>query len=414
MAANAEGYARLGLPRDTRGTVALDPASPALHQIKAIAAEIAPGDALGVRLSPPIGDGDVPLSCDAYRLHEAPELLVIAVNDDQGGLAPTRLADPHQVPDDKAPSALANSFGRSQAALPRRQRDDAATLAEMGLRIREGLAELRSRRGTTGLDAAEKRNGGTASARTNPASRPNEQARLAHELRTPLSAIMAAAEIMRDERFGPLGDARYRSYAADIHESARHALGVIEAMLGMREEPSPRSAEASDAQLQLQLQFAEIDVEAITESALSSMQPLAEEAGLSLAFERSVRCPRIIADAVSVRQIVLNLLTNALKFTAPGGSVKVATQYRPDGPLVIEVSDSGRGMDIEELARARGEASATADSARQARAAGSLGIGLELVRALAKANGATVAIDSARARGTTVRIAFGRDRVVPV
>lgn len=210
---------------------------------------------------------------------------------------------------------------------------------------------------------------------------------LAHELRTPLSAVIAYAEILKNEHFGPLANPRYQTYARDIYESARHALGVVDSMLrGDR----PRSALPS-------LAFADLDPACVVESCLTVARPLAERARLVLGAEFAPRLPRIIADEVSLRQMLLNLLANAIKFGRPGDRVTVAVAYDGEGPLTISVSDTGPGI----------------DDAPKAGPAG-LGLGLPLTRALAAANGAALSIESAPGRGTRVTIAFAKDRVVPV
>lgn len=225
---------------------------------------------------------------------------------------------------------------------------------------------------------------------------PHSIARLAHELKTPLSAIAAAAEIMRDERLGPIGSERYRGYAADIHSSARHALGVINRMLEV----------ARSEGAQAKLSFAEIDLNGLVESVLSGMQPLAAEAGLSLVGRPAARLPHVVADETSLRQILLNLLTNAIKYTGASGEVAVSTGYRVDGPVTLEVRDNGPGMNLD-----AGAAEAASGSSL---AGPGLGLGLPLVKALAAENGAVVEIETAAGRGTAVRLVFAKARTVPV
>jgi signal transduction histidine kinase len=210
---------------------------------------------------------------------------------------------------------------------------------------------------------------------------------LAHELRTPLSAVIAYAEILKNEHFGPLANPRYRTYAQHIYDSARHALGVADSMLrGDR----ARTALPS-------LAFVDLDPRDVVEGSLTVARPLAERAGLTLGVEMPQRLPRIVADEQSLRQMLLNLLSNAVKFSRRGDRVTVQVAHDGDGPLTISVADTGPGI---------GERS-TGDGA-------GLGLGLPLTRALAAANGATLTIESASGRGTRVTITFGKDRVVPV
>jgi signal transduction histidine kinase len=235
-----------------------------------------------------------------------------------------------------------------------------------------------------------------------PAAQPQDSAatvRLAHELRTPLSAVIAYAEILKDEHFGPMANARYRDYARNIFDSARHALGVVDGMLGGAGRPDkPEFA------------FRDLDPAGIVENCLAVVRPLAEQAGLELGGEVAPHVPRIVADEVSLKQMLLNLLTNAIKFARRGDRVTVRVTYDPGGPLCIAVADTGPGMSQPPLALQGGKGGR---NGRGTRAAGH-GIGLPLTRALAEANGASLLIDSAPERGTLVTIAFGKDRVVPV
>jgi two-component system, cell cycle sensor histidine kinase PleC len=160
--------------------------------------------------------------------------------------------------------------------------------------------------------------------------------RLAHELRTPLSAVIAYAEILKDEHFGPMSSpaaqARYRDYARNIYDSARHALGVVDGMVG-------GSAGRADVP---ELAFRDLDPGTIVANCLSVARPLAAEAGLELDAEVGPDVPRIVADEVSLQQMLLNLLTNAIKFARPGDKVTVRVSYDAGGPLCIAVADTGR------------------------------------------------------------------------
>ncbi len=196
---------------------------------------------------------------------------------------------------------------------------------------------------------------------------------LAHELRTPLSAVIAYAEILKSEHFGPIANPRYKSYACDIYDSARHALGVVDSML-----QGDRARTALPT-----LSFADLDPAAVVEGCLTVARPLAERAGLELAADVPAHLPRIVADELALRQMLLNLLSNAIKFARAGDRVAVRVVYTCDGPLTISVTDTGPGMGPGE--------------APKAERAG-LGLGLPLTRALAAANGAKLAVESTPGR----------------
>jgi signal transduction histidine kinase len=225
-------------------------------------------------------------------------------------------------------------------------------------------------------------------------------AKIGHEIRTPLSAIVAYAEVLTGEHFGPLANPRYKSYARDIHETARHALRVADGMLqGERQQPE-----------QQLLAFSDLDPAHVIESCLAVARPLADRAGLELRAEMARPLPRIIADELSLKQMLLNLLANAIKFARCGDSVILGVHHDLDGMVRISVTDTGPGMPRGALVMDGRAADAEATPSR----AGGHGLGLPLTKALAAANGAGLAIDTAPGRGTCVTISFAKDRVIPV
>ena len=160
---------------------------------------------------------------------------------------------------------------------------------------------------------------------------------LAHELRTPLGAIIACAEILKNEHFGPLISAQYREYAQAIFDGAHHALGVVD---GILRGDATRSGVPTFA-------FADLDPAGVVESCLAVARPLADRAGLALERQYASRLPRIVADELSLRQMLLNLIGNAIKFARSGDRITVAVAYERDGPLTISVADTGPGMPCE-------------------------------------------------------------------
>jgi anti-sigma regulatory factor (Ser/Thr protein kinase) len=226
------------------------------------------------------------------------------------------------------------------------------------------------------------------------------QAKLAHELRTPLSAVISYAEVLRDEHFGPLGNARYRTYAANILESARHVLRLIDGMLQVYVDRSHAS----------RFTFTEVASAALIESCLVLARPLADRSGVELVASLPPSLPHVVADEVSLKQILLNLLANAIKFSPAGGRVTLAATYLPNETLSIAVTDRGPGMTETEYTCGNGTDSPSPGKGAKA----GLGFGLPLARILAEANGATIAIESKPGCGTRVSVVFDKDRLVPV
>ena len=380
LAANPAGATRLGLhPDAASGT--LDAAMPGLARLRAMLRE-----PLGEGKREPLvfwtAYGAESLVCDVVAVPEAGDASGVVLVSIASGLRRRALA---------AGTAAAE---KAVAELPppvTPSPDDAATMSKIAAAIRNGYSSARQ-----DLDAQA----GTEEQDSEADHHRSEQvSKLAHELRTPLSAIAAAAEIMKDERFGSIANERYRSYTTDIHENARHALALINRLLG----------DASDNGSERPLEMVELDLNALAESSVSAIQPLADEAGLRLVHEFHRQSPRVKADATTVKQIVYNLLSNAIKFTPRGGDVRVVTGLGYDRSVFVAVQDTGVGMPAEAIAAAlKGEA----NTIPKRKEDGGHGIGLPLARSLAEANGARLEIDSALGEGTAVALIFPRDRVV--
>ncbi|ALL14052.1 sensor histidine kinase [Caulobacter henricii] len=214
-------------------------------------------------------------------------------------------------------------------------------------------------------------------------------ANMSHELRTPLNAIMGFSDIMRARMFGPLSD-RYGEYAELIHESGGHLLDLINDVLDMSKIEAER----------FELQRGVFDAREAMTAAMRLMRVQADGAGVQL---RGVLPPNdleVDADRRALKQIVLNLISNALKFTPRGGQVTV-TADGYDGVLEIVVADTGVGISPEDLERL-GRPYEQAGGADQ-RAKGT-GLGLSLVRAFAKLHGGEMHIESRMGAGTSVSV----------
>jgi PAS domain S-box-containing protein len=217
-------------------------------------------------------------------------------------------------------------------------------------------------------------------------------AKISHEIRTPLNAILGFAEVIMDERFGPLGNERYKEYLKDIHASGAHVMSLVNDLLDL----SKIEAGKHD------FNFAAVDANSVIQECVSLMQPQAAQERIIMRLSLFDKLPKIIADERSLRQIMLNLMSNAVKFNEPGGQVIVSTAMNDSGQAVIRVRDTGIGMSDEELGIAL-EPFRQISSARQK---GGTGLGLPLTKALVEANRAGISIKSRKEQGTLVEIAF--------
>jgi signal transduction histidine kinase len=223
--------------------------------------------------------------------------------------------------------------------------------------------------------------------------------KVSHEIRTPLNAIIGFTEVIMTERFGPIGNERYNEYLKDIHAAGTHLVSLLNDMLDLSKVETG----------QLDLTFANVSLNDLTQQCVGIMQPQANRARIIIRTSITPMLPQIVADERSLRQIVINLLANAIKFTGPGGQVIVSTAISDSGEIVLRVRDTGVGMtekDIE-VALEPYRQSATSGSW----GSGGTGLGLPLTKALAEVNRAIFSIKSAPNAGTLVEVAFPRSRV---
>jgi len=224
-------------------------------------------------------------------------------------------------------------------------------------------------------------------------------AHMSHELRTPLNSIIGFAEILDRQMFGDMGDQRYVRYARDIRQSGRHLLDLINDLLDVAR------IEAG----QLQLSETELDLPEIIQACTRMVETRAADAGVSVLAEAPVTLPKLYADEVRMKQVVLNLLDNAIKYSPAGGAVTVRAHTTSLGGLEVRVSDTGVGMASTEIPRAlepfqRLEHDAHVDDAS------SVGLGLALVKALVEGQGGLMEVQSTLGKGTTVRVTFPPER----
>jgi PAS domain S-box-containing protein len=218
-------------------------------------------------------------------------------------------------------------------------------------------------------------------------------ANMSHELRTPLNAVIGFTDLMRQRTFGPLGNERYEEYATLIYDSGQLLLDLISDMLDMAKIEAGR----------LELNYERVDVNGTVEDCIRMLRDRAENNGLELTLSLPRDPLFLIADRRAVKQVLLNLLTNAIKFTPAGGHVGVSVRYG-DGLATITVRDTGVGIPASELPRLGNPFEQVNCDPMLAK--GGSGLGLALVRALMEKHGGTLSIDSEEGVGTTVRITF--------
>ncbi len=167
-------------------------------------------------------------------------------------------------------------------------------------------------------------------------------ARISHEIRTPLNAIIGFSDMMASERFGPIGHPRYIEYANDIGRSGRHVLDIVNDLLDISK------IEAGE----MDLDFASVGLNEAISEAVALVQPQANGQRVIIRTALSQSVPNVVADLRSVKQIALNILSNAIRFTPSGGQIVVSTSYEANGSVVLRVRDTGIGMTRSELDQA--------------------------------------------------------------
>jgi signal transduction histidine kinase len=230
-------------------------------------------------------------------------------------------------------------------------------------------------------------------------------ANMSHELRTPLNAILGFSEAIKLRIFGPLGDRRYDEYVDHIHGSGSHLLAVINDILDISKIEFGK----------LTLDEAEFALDAVIRSTLALMRERAQAAGVRIVDAMPPdRLPggalRVVADERKVKQILLNLLSNALKFTPRGGAVTLSWVVDDVTGIVIEVADTGIGIPADQMAKVL-EPFGQVETSLTRRREGS-GLGLPLAKALTEIHGGSFAIDSVVAIGTRVRFSLPPSRIV--
>ncbi len=235
---------------------------------------------------------------------------------------------------------------------------------------------------------------GRREAQNTAAAKADFLAKVSHEIRTPLNSMIGFAEVIMAEHFGPIGNERYREYLKDMHEAGTQMVSLLNDLLDLSKIETG----------QLDLTFAKVDLNDVTQQCVTIAQQQANRARIIIRSALAPNPLHVMADARSLRQIVLTLLSNAIKFTGPGGQVIVSTAVTDSGEAVLRVRDNGVGMREQDIEAVLYPFHQTTTSPSWS--SSGTGLGLPLTKALAEANRANFTIKSAPNAGTLVEITF--------
>ncbi|MGH6980675.1 MAG: sensor histidine kinase [Stellaceae bacterium] len=224
-------------------------------------------------------------------------------------------------------------------------------------------------------------------------------ASMSHELRTPLNAIIGFSELLTHEVYGKLGDAHYRDYAQDIHDSGKHLLGLINDVLDLSKLDTVAVEAYSEP----------VDLAEFLHKTAQMVRPQADRGGIALNEKFDAQLPSMLTDERKLRQVLLNLLSNAVKFTAHGGSVTVSA-YRQGTSVAIMVTDTGVGIAPEDIPKAMenyGQVK-TGWSRNQE----GTGLGMPLSKRLVELLGGSFVLESNVGVGTNIIVTFPPERLL--
>lgn len=228
------------------------------------------------------------------------------------------------------------------------------------------------------------------------ASKSRFLANMSHELRTPLNAIIGFSDMIKRQMLGPLGNDKYLDYATSIHDSGEHLLALITDILDMSK------IEAGKYELDLET----IQLGNVVNTAVRMIESRAQEGVITLDSQIVEDTPNIVADRRAVMQILLNILSNAVKFTEPGGTISVAIEEF-DNHVTVKVNDNGVGIPANKLSAVLKPFEQV--SAAHTRNHEGSGLGLTITKELAELHGGTIILESAEGEGTTAFIRLPRD-----
>jgi signal transduction histidine kinase len=222
---------------------------------------------------------------------------------------------------------------------------------------------------------------------------------MSHELRTPLNAIIGFSDIMKSELFGELGSPRYSEYAKDINDSGAHLLNVIDDILDISKIEAGRYP----------LEESNIELGEIMRWSIEIVRPRTAEKNITVTLDLSDNLPLVYADMRAIRQIMLNLLSNAAKFTPEGGLIAVAAHHQANGTLSLSVTDNGIGIPPDKLETVLEPFGQVDDSS--ARLHSGTGLGLSITKSLAELHDGTFGLESVFGEGTTARMTLPAGRL---
>lgn len=225
-------------------------------------------------------------------------------------------------------------------------------------------------------------------------------AHISHEIRTPLNSIIGFSDIMIEERFGPIQNERYREYLRDINRSGNHVLDLINDLLDLSKIEAGK----------LELEFEAVDLNDLVSETVALLQPQANSSRIIIRTSLSRSVPKVVADVRSIRQIILNLVSNAIKFSPTNSQVIVSTVYESNGEVALRIRDTGNGMNKEQIDDAL-KPFHQIHNINEQRNEGS-GLGLPLTKALIEANRALFDLESEPGQGTIAHVQFPTQRVL--
>lgn len=225
-------------------------------------------------------------------------------------------------------------------------------------------------------------------------------ARVSHEIRTPLNAIIGFSELMIEGRFGKIDNERYRDYLRDINRSGEHVLDLVNDLLDISK------IEAGEQELN----YEAVSLNDVLGESVATMQPEANRNRVIIRSSFASGLPDVVADLKTVRQIALNLLSNAVRYTQAGGQVIVSTSYESDGNVIMRIRDTGIGMSQGEIDQAL-KPFKQINALNRTRGDGT-GLGLPLTKAMVEANRARFSISSTEGEGTMVEVIVPSTRVL--